>query len=114
MIDTGFRSSHDRISAMRIQLITLPITRLLWWTLSGSVSAEAPFVATQCAAGEDWCSYNGTLGGSHYSRLRDITRSTVAQLQVAREYETRDELQTSKEADNPLNSTMESNPLIVG
>jgi quinoprotein glucose dehydrogenase len=64
------------------------------------------------AAGDDWSAYNGTPGGTHYSRLKDINTNNVHRLKVAWEYDTGDQLQVSK-ASNQLNSTMESNPLIV-
>jgi quinoprotein glucose dehydrogenase len=64
------------------------------------------------AADDDWRAYNGTPGGTHYSRLKDINTNNVHRLKVAWEYDTGDRLQVSKTS-NQLNSTMESNPLIV-
>ena len=88
---------------------------MLWFScLPAACEAGVPDAfENEHAAGDDWPYYNGTPGGTHYSRLKDINIGNVGRLKIAWEYDTGDELQTSKKADDPSNSTMESNPLIV-
>lgn len=65
-----------------------------------------PVAATDDAAGDDWPYYFGNPASTHYSRLKDINTGNVRKLTVAWMYDTKDELGS--------NSTIESNPLIVG
>ena len=54
-----------------------------------STGAEETAAAT-AGAGENWASYFGDAGGTHYSRLTQITRENVGQLREAWRYETPD------------------------
>ena len=69
---------------------------------------------TEYFAGDDWPYYHGDPGGTHYSALKDINVHNVSKLKVAWTYDAGEDLIHSTDPDNPLNSTLESNPLIVG
>jgi quinoprotein glucose dehydrogenase len=90
---------------MKLVALLLLICGLVLWS-AGSISKSPE------AADDDWSTYNGTPGGTHYSRLKDINTNNVHRLKVAWQYDTGDQLQVSKASNQP-NSTMESNPLIV-
>ncbi|MDH3266975.1 MAG: PQQ-binding-like beta-propeller repeat protein, partial [Gammaproteobacteria bacterium] len=57
-------------------------------TDSTETQAESP--ATYNTAGDDWPSYFGDPGGTHYSRLGQITRDNISELREAWRYETPD------------------------
>jgi quinoprotein glucose dehydrogenase len=68
----------------------------------------APFVI---AADRPWSTYGGDAGGTRYSPLTDVTRTTVANLHVAWSYHTR-----ALEPDSALNqkAAFEATPILVG
>lgn len=68
---------------------------------SGLLSAGA-----FAGAGADWASYLGDAGGTHYSRLDQITPANVSRLEHAWEYRTGD-------ADPKNRSQIQCNPLVV-
>ncbi len=63
------------------------------------------------AAGQQWPSYGGDPGGSRYSRLTQINRQNVRQLEVAWTYRTGDVSDGSRW---PRRSKFEATPILVG
>ena len=73
--------------------------------LRSSILASVAFVAATAGLAQtqtDWPVYNGGLDGDHYSRLMQITRDNVHQLQQAWAYDTGEK------------GGLQTNPLIVG
>ena len=58
-------------------------------------------------AGEDWPVYFGDNSGSQYSMLTEINKENIAQLQVAWEYHTGDDVSENR-------SQIQCNPIIIG
>ncbi len=79
------------------------------------------FLLASCTAGRsgepadgplaDWPAYGGDAGGSRYSRLTQINRGNVAQLQVAWEYHTGD---VSDGSGGRAKSEFEATPIVAG
>lgn len=65
--------------------------------------------ADECDGGDDWPSYHGDPGGTHYSCLKDINTENVSRLGVAWTYDTDESL-----GEGMLASDMQSNPLVIG
>ena len=71
-------------------------------------SAEAqPNTPGSSEAGQNWPTYHGSPGATHYSPLKQINTENVARLQVAWTYDSGDSSGTGW-------SEMEGNPLIIG
>ena len=64
-------------------------------------SAPAPKAKAAVPAGDNWYSYGGDSGGTHYSTLRQITKANVGQLKEAWRFVT------------PDAGSVETTPLIV-
>lgn len=76
-------------------------------TGAAGVAAEGP-PATSYAAGVDWPYYNGSPGGTHYSKLRQINTRNVGRLRLAWTFDTHESV-----AQGLLSSDMEVNPLMT-
>jgi len=65
--------------------------RILFLTpLLIAAACSDPDPAATAGAGDDWASYFGDPGGTHYSRLSQITRENISELREAWRYETPD------------------------
>lgn len=92
------------------RLMRVPLYGLL---ISGLAMIAFLLLATGCAknnndfgAGSEWSVYLGDSYGSQYSKLDQVTRQNVNELEIAWEYHTGD-------ADTASNSQMQANPLII-
>lgn len=77
------------------------------WCCGGTAASSLPS-GDSFAAGSDWPAYNGSPGGTHYSRLAQINTANVARLELAWTYDTGDSVHG-----RPAPFDMEVNPLII-
>jgi quinoprotein glucose dehydrogenase len=90
-------------SLTALSAIALSLGACSW---SGSSSDDAG----QVGAGEEWRSYLGDQGRSHYSRLDQLNTSNVSQLEVAWSFDTGEGGGKVKSVGH---AAMEANPLII-
>ena len=74
----------------KLSQLLLSLTLLASLSLTASCSRQAESTKGYVTAGNDWASYFGDPGGTHYSSLEQITRDNIGQLEEAWRYQTPD------------------------